>query len=102
MKASRTDASRLIDYSSPAIKGDGAAMLRRGIQKFCAGIRGPRENPVSEKQIVQWFRSTDAEFVREQITEACTRGLIRCCQKSLTSSRRYRGAYVYEAVRDED
>jgi hypothetical protein len=102
MKASRTHDSRLIDYSAPNIKGDGAAMLRREIQKFCAGIRGPRENPVSEKQIVEWFRSTDADFVRDQITEACTRSLIRCCQKSLTSSRRHRGAYVYEAVTDED
>lgn len=98
MMASRTDISRLIDYGAPNIKGDGAAMLRRQIQQFCVGIRGPRQNPVSEKQIVEWFRSTNPEFVREQITQACAEELIRCCPKSLSSSRRHRGAYVYEAV----
>jgi len=96
MRASRTHGSRLIMFHSPDLTFDGASALRKQIVDFVRGIRGERKNAVTEKQIVQWFRGTNAAFVRRQIGAACAAGEIRCCAKSLGSHRSHAGAYVYE------
>lgn len=87
-----------IDYSHPAIKGDGAAMAQKEIVRFVRGIRRPRTAPVSAAQIKKWFRVTPADFVEKQIDAACAAGKICIRRKSLSSGRRFNGAYVYEAA----
>jgi hypothetical protein len=96
MKAARTPTPRLVMYHDDALKFDGAVALRKLIAQFVYGIKGERKNPVSEKQIVQWFKATKPEFVKRQITEACASGAIRCVRNSLSSSRRHNGSYRYE------
>jgi len=86
----------VIDYSSPGIKGDGAAILQRRIIAFVRGIRRPRQNPVSSSQIKRWFRATPPEFVDAQIDAVIISGKIKISQKTLSSGRRFNGAYVYE------
>ena len=97
MNCDRTHFSRQIDYSAK-LKFDGAAALRKQIVCFVRGIKGPRQNPVTERQIVKWFRGTPPDFVRKQLTEVCFAGQIRQCMKSLSSNRRFNGSYVYEIV----
>lgn len=87
-----------IDYSSPSIKGDGAAMAQSEVVRFVRGIRGPRKAPVTAAQIKKWFRATPADFIDAQIDAALLAGRIRIYPRSLGSSRRASGAYVYEAV----
>ena len=95
MRASKTPICRLINYSAP-LKFDGAEALRKQIVKFVGGVRGPRQNPVTEKQIVLWFRSTPADFVKARITEVCG-SQIRTCHASLGGSHiRHNAGYVYE------
>lgn len=96
MRAARTPDCRLVNFADPALKFDGASALRKQIAKFVAGVKGERKNPVSEKQIVAWFKSTTPAFVKQQITEACAAGKIRCVMNSLSSGRRHNGAYRYE------
>lgn len=95
MYHSRTPMPRLLRYNDPGFKGDGAGALRREIAKFVGGIKGDRKNPVSEKQILAWFKSTDPDFVRKQITDACGAGEIRCVRTS-TRTRGHNRAYRYE------
>ena len=97
MYASRTPTIRLIDLSAP-LKFDGAAACRKGIVEFVRGVRGERQHAVTEKQILAWFKSTPAEFVRAQLLEACTAGEVRMCSSSMSSSTRHDGRYVYEAA----
>lgn len=85
-----------INYADPRIKGDGARMAQNEIVRFVKGIRGRRSNPVSARQIKKWLRHTPSDFVDEQITAACADGRICIRQKSLSSGRRFNGAYVYE------
>jgi|GEM_PF-2455633 len=85
-----------IDFSSPAIKGNGAAALQRRIVAFVRGIRRPRQNPVSATQIKKWFRATPADFVDAQIDAAMSAGKIRIVANKLGSHRRSKGAYSYE------
>lgn len=92
-----THMAHVIDYSSPAIKGDGAAMCQREIVRFVRGVRGPRRSPVTAAQIVRWFRATPADFVQAQIDAALIAGRINISPRSLGSSRRASGAYVYTA-----
>ena len=75
---------------------DGAEALRRQIVAYVRGVRGPREAPVTEKQITGWFRGTDPAFLRQQLTEVVTAGQVRICSRSLSSNRRHNGGYVYE------
>lgn len=93
-----THIDRTIDYSAAGIKGDGPAMCQRAIVRFVKGIRGPRQSPVTAAQIVRWFGATPADFVKAQIDAALLAGRIRIAPRSLGSTRRPSGAYVYEAA----
>lgn len=86
-----------IDYSAPGLKIDGAKACQSEIVRFVRGIRGPRKTPVASAHIVRWFRATPAEFVQTQIDAALLAGRIRICPRNLSSTRRAKGAYVYEA-----
>jgi len=85
-----------IDYSAPGLKIDGAKACQGEIVRFVRGIRAPRKTPVTSAQIVKWFRATPAEFVQAQIDAALMRDLIRISPRSLGSTRRASGSYVYE------
>jgi hypothetical protein len=97
MYASKTPMERLIDYSATNLKFDGAEALRRRIVAFIKGVRGERKNPVTEKQIVAWFRGTPPAFVKAQLTEVCG-GEVRIAIASMSSNRRASGVYVYEVA----
>lgn len=96
MRASRTSPCRLIQYHAANLAFDGSAALQKQIIAFIQGVRGERQTPVTEKQIVDWFRATDPAFVRHQLTEVCGDGRVRIYPRSLSSSRRHNGGYVYE------
>ena len=98
MHASTTSPDRLTMFDAPNLKGDGAAILQRRIAAFVRGVRGARKNPVSEAQIIAYFRATDPDFVREQLSAACDAGTVQIVRKSLSSGRRHNGAYRYEIV----
>lgn len=87
-----------IDYSQPGMKGDGARACQNEVVRFVRGVRRPRSTPVTSAQIKRWFRHTPADFVDAQIDAALIAGRIRITPKSLGSTRRASGAYVYEAV----
>jgi hypothetical protein len=87
-----------INYADPAIRGDGAKSCQHEIVRFVRGIRRPRTVPVTAAQIKKWLRVTPADFVDEQIDAACNSGRIAIRQKSLSSGRRFNGAYVYEVI----
>lgn len=90
--------AQAIDYSCPAVKGDGAKSCQAEIVRFVRGIRGPRSTPVTAAQIKKWMRATPADFVDAQIDNALISGKIRILPRSLGSTRRASGGYVYEAV----
>lgn len=98
MRASRTHDDRLVPYHLAELKFDGPKALQNRIVAFVRGVRGERKTPVTEKQIVAWFRSTHSWFVSAQLSATITDGRVRICQKSLSSGRRSNGAYVYEAA----
>lgn len=89
-----------INYADPAVKGDGAKSCQSEIVRFVRGIRRPRKAPVTAAQIKKWMRATPDEFVEKQIDAACQAGRIAIRQKSLSSGRRFNGAYVYEVADD--
>ena len=98
MHAARTSPARVVDFSASNFRGDGAAALRREIEAFVRGVRGPRAEPVSRVQIERWFRATPAEFVCLQITDLIVEGRLRLVRRSLTGHGRANGAYRYVAV----
>lgn len=93
-----TQMAHAIDYSSPALKGDGAKACQNEIVRFVAGIRRPRRTPVTTKQILQWFRATPQEFVHTQLDATLIAGRIRAVPRSLKSTRRHNGVCVYEVT----
>ena len=96
MRCSTMDASRIITYHADNLRCDGTAALQKQIVRYVAGIRGKRQSPVTEAQILRWFRGTEPDFIRAQLTALCIAGRIRICQRSLSSRRRANGGYVYE------
>lgn len=93
--------AHVIDYSHPAVKGDGEKLCQSEIVRFVRGVRRPRTAPVTAAQITKWFRATPAEFIEKQIDEACHAGRISISPRSLGSTRRASGSYVYTASKDE-
>ena len=87
--------AHVIDYSDPACR-DGAKGCQAEIVAFVRGIKRPRENPVTAKQICKWLRVTPDDFVQDQITECVAANRIRAVSRSLSSSRRFNGVCVYE------
>ena len=96
MRCARTDISRMIDYSAPNLKVDGAVALQKQIVRFVGGIKGERENPVTDRQINKWFRSTPDNFIDDQLFAVCIDGRVRACRRSMSSGRRWNGVSVYE------
>lgn len=94
MNAARSQ-KMLVDWSAAK---DGRAGCKAQIRKFVRGINGPRKNPVTEAQILRWVSCTPREFASECLTELVSDGAIRICQRSLSSTRRANGAYVYEVA----
>ena len=90
--------AQAVNYADPAVKGDGAKSCQAEIVRFVRGIRGPRSAPVTAAQIKKWMRATPADFVDTQIDNALISGKIRIFPRSLGSTRRASGGYVYEAV----
>lgn len=95
MKAARSQIIH-VNWADPAIKGEGHNRCKNQIIKFITGIHGPRKNPVTKKQIMKWVPHTPSEFVDACIDSLIMDGSISIRQKSLSSGRRYNGAYVYE------
>jgi len=94
MNTSRTDYSRMIDWS--AVKSpDNKAAMRRQILRFVGGIRGERKNEVTKKQILAWFRATPPDFVDEAIWDALREDEIDVRRTALLN-RRANGRSVYE------
>lgn len=98
MNASTMSADRLVQFHADGLAFDGARALQRRVAAFVRGVRGKRSAPVTEAQIVAYFRATDADFVRAAITDAVACGDIRIVRRSLSSGRRANGGYSYEAV----
>ena len=99
-RRSRTPDCRLIPYHDTGLTFDGARELRNQIVSFVSGICGPRQNGVTEKQILERFRSTDPAFVRRHLSDLCVEGRVRICRRSLSSTRRHNGGYLYELGAD--
>lgn len=102
MKASRTDDSRRVDWSG--VK-DGPVKLIGQVTRYVGGIRGPRKEGVTTKQILTWFHGTPEGVVQDAIGNACAQGKIRCCMRSLGSNQRSNGGYIYvvdEASQDTE
>lgn len=67
--------------------------------RFIRGIRGPRENPVTRKQIGTWLRRTPAEAVDAALLDLVAEGKISAGPLSLrTNSNRARRAHGYSVV----
>lgn len=66
------------------------------ILKFVRGIRGDRKNPVSRKQIANWLPGTPPDFVDECLIELLADGKVEIVRNSLSSGRRFNGAYRYQ------
>lgn len=98
--AHRQTDNAAIDFSAP-LKFDGAAALRKRIASYVQGVRGTRQNAVTERQILRWFRGTPEAFVKARLSEVCASGQVRCCAASLGSARRHDGAYAYEAAEQQ-
>lgn len=96
MRTDRTPMCRMIDFSGP-LTFDGSAALKRRIVDYIKGVRGPRRQPVTKKQIIAWFRSTPSEFVEAHLGELLDAGKVRICRTSLGGVRiRHNARYVYE------
>ena len=89
--------AHVINYADRACR-DGAEGCQPEIVAFVRGIKRPRTNPVTTRQICKWLRVTPDDFVQDQITECIANNRIRAVSRSLTSSRRFNGVCVYEAV----
>ena len=72
------------------------------IYQFIKGIYGDRKNPVSEKQVRKSFEKYYPEFKGNDfydfLDELLSVGRIIIRPRSLSSSRRWNGAYVYEVA----
>lgn len=90
MKAARSQ-KVLVDWSSPNLKVDGKEACKKQIVAFIQGIRGPRKNPVNEKQIMEWVSATPREFVDDCMVELILDGVISSRRNSINSN-----SFVYQ------
>jgi hypothetical protein len=94
VKASRTDYSRLIDWSKVA-SPDRPRAMRKQVLRFVGGIRGERKGEVTGNQIRAWFHGTPAAFVDAAICSAVSREELNVCRTALGRSKANE-RYVYE------
>ena len=83
MQCSHTPVERVIDFSQITAGVGGRYMCKRRICEFVMGIRGPRENPVSFKQINNWVRTTPEEFVDSCLNDLIEQGSVVIARASL-------------------
>lgn len=98
MTTSRAHYSRMIDWS--AVKGDSKKQMSNAVANFVYGIRGKRETPVTEAEILRFFVGTPADFVREGINRALENGSIGISRTS-TRTRGARRQYVYSVTEEQ-
>ena len=101
MNSSRTHDSRILDYEHLKDK-DCLGCMRNAVTHFVRGIRGPREEGVTAKQIYAWFRGTSDAFVDQGIHAALASGQIECGPRSLTSTSRFNGVNLYYVSLEHD
>ena len=94
MSCSRTDDSRRVDWSH--VSGNADGRMRYQLLRFVHGIRKPRENPVTKKQILAWFHGTPRDFVEQAIRAAITLDEIMVYRTGLV--RRTDQRYAYEVT----
>lgn len=82
-------------YHAPGLGAEGRERLIHEILRFVGGIRHPRTVPVSRKRIETWFHATDRKFLGQVMTALIVEGRLMIRPRSLGSSRRHNGAYVY-------
>jgi hypothetical protein len=58
----------MVDYSGIV---DGERKLQRALFLFVLGINGRRKNPVTKKQILNWFHGTPESMVVTTINTLC-------------------------------
>lgn len=63
----------MVDYSGIA---DGERKLQKAVYLFVLGINGQRKNPVTKKQILNWFHGTPESMVVATINALCGDGNI--------------------------
>jgi hypothetical protein len=66
------------------------------ILRFIRGVRGPRNVPVTRKQIGVWLRATPAAAVDAALLDLATEGKITSRYNSLRGRNAERRAIVYE------
>ncbi len=74
----------------------GPRACRAEVLRFIKGIRGPRENPVTRKQIGQWLHRTPADAIDAALLGLIAEGKIMAGPLSLrTPSNSHRRAHGY-------
>jgi len=64
LNTSRTDDTRLIDYS---VILNGQARLDNAVLRLVKGIRGPRKHPIELIHIFLWFRGAPKPMILESV-----------------------------------
>jgi hypothetical protein len=67
--------------------------MQKEICRFVNGTHKPRSRPVSQKDILQWFSGTPADWVLNELDICMGKDLVRIVR---TSTNRKRTAYRYE------
>ena len=75
--------------------------LEDEILAYIKGVNKPRENPLTKAQIVKHFPMYAETLVDQILVNLLFKGLVTLNRKSLSSTRRHNGAYVYEYVAKE-
>lgn len=83
MKCDRTYTETIVDLT----KAGHPRAVHSAALRFIRGIRGPRANPVTRKQIGQWLRRTPAEAVDAALVDLITEGKIAAGPLSLRTAR---------------
>lgn len=95
MKCDRTATSRLWPYHDTSLTFDGRVALRSHMLRFIQGIKGVRKNPVTEREIVQWFRCTRPDFVRSVLWDLVMRRYVRQEGRAYRITGEYTVAFFY-------
>ena len=93
MQSDRTPTGRVVDFSQVTTGRGGQCMARSEMLGFIRGIRGPRQEPVSFKQISRWLCATPDDFIHKVLDDLLAAGIVRIIRTSLN---RKRAGYRYE------
>ena len=94
-----THTHRAVDFSAIP---NGHQELVAAVGGYVRGIRGPRIDGVSRRDMLKWFRATPEAAIDRAINDALLQSHIRIVRRSLGSTRRANGAYRYVACADVD